>query len=144
MVMVTPRAAESLVARLSDDTILQQGAPGGVWRPVLPQGQDLDYPAVAFALSSGQIARGSRDAVTRLPTKQYTELFFEVTAWTPGTDDIPIKEVCDRIESLLDGFEDDIDGVHLSWMVMEEIQRTPQELNFFHTQQGWLVRCRGV
>jgi hypothetical protein len=140
MVMVTPRASESIRERLEGLNV-----PGGVWRPVVPQQLQRDqYPAVAFSLFSGRIERGSLDAATRLPTKQYTELYFEVAAWTYGTDDVPIMDVCDRIESLLDGFTEERDGVRLSFTVMEEIQRTPQELNFFHTQQGWLVRCRGV
>ena len=136
MVMVTPRANEAIASRLAALNV-----DGGVHRPIVPQGSS--YPAVAFALTSGQIVRGGLDRDTRIPTKQHTELFYEVTAWTPGTDDIPVFDICDGIEAQLDGFKTEVGGVRLSFLCVEEIQRTPQELNFFHTQQGWLVRCRG-
>ena len=137
MVMVTPRANESIVARLG-----QLESPGGIWRAVAPEG--AVYPVVVYALISGLIQRGGYDREHNRRTKQHTDLAYEVTVWTPGTDDYPIKDVCDGIEALLDGYTDDSrDGVRLSWQVVEEIQRTPQEVNFFHTQQGWLVACRG-
>lgn len=142
MVMVTPRASQSLFERLTDDNGLMADATGGVHRPIVPQGSA--YPAVAFALVSGQIQRGGFDRFAGKPTKQHTDCFFEITAWTPGTDDIPVQGIVDRIEELMDGFEAEIDGVKLSWLVQEEIQRTPQDQNFFHTQLGWLARCRGT
>jgi hypothetical protein len=142
MVRVTTRASQSLYERLTRDNGLMTDARGGVHRPVVPQGSA--YPAVAFALVSGQIQRGGFDRIANKPSKQHTDCFFEVTAWTPGTDDLPVSDICDRIEALIDGFETEIDGVRLTWLVQEEIQRTPQEQNFFHTQLGWLARCRGT
>lgn len=143
--MVTPRANESLTSRLSD-----LDAQGGVWRAVAPQsftpeGQPReDYPVVVHSLVSGLVVRGGYDRVAQRRTKQHTDLLYEVTVWTPGTDDYPIKDLCDGIEELLDGYVDESrDNVRLTWDVQEEIQRTPQQLNFFHTQQGWLVHCRG-
>jgi hypothetical protein len=137
MVMVTPRANESLSERLAE-----LGPAGGVWRAIAPQ--NSVYPVLVHALISGLIERGGRDRATQKRTKQHTDLNYEVTVWTPGTDDYPIKDLCDGIEELLDGYVDQTrDGVRLTFHVVEEIQRTPQQLNFFHTQQGWLVHCRG-